>query len=89
MGVNPGFGGQKFIPYTLDKVRQLAARKRERGLRFVIEIDGGVSLGNVGEVVKAGVEWVVAGSAIFGAGNPAGTFVEMQQLAHSASMVHV
>ena len=89
MSVNPGFGGQKFIPYTLDKVRRLAARKRERGLKFAIEIDGGVTLMNVGEMVKAGVDWIVAGSAIFGAGNPAGTFVEMQNLAHAAGMVHV
>jgi ribulose-phosphate 3-epimerase len=89
MSVNPGFGGQKFIPYTLDKVRRLAARKRERGLSFAIEIDGGVTLGNVAEVVKAGVEWIVAGSAIFGAGNSAETFVEMQHLAQAATMVQV
>jgi len=89
MSVNPGFGGQKFIPYTLEKVRRLAAQKRERGLKFAIEIDGGVTLGNVAEVVKAGVDWVVAGSAIFGAGDPAAAFVEMQHLAHAAGMVHV
>ena len=65
MSVNPGFGGQKFIPYTLDKVRRLAAKKRERGWQFPIEIDGGVTLENVSEIVKAGAEWVVAGSAIF------------------------
>ena len=89
MSVNPGFGGQKFIPYTLDKVRQLALKKREKGLTFPIEIDGGVTLDNVGEIVKAGVEWVVAGSAIFGAGNPAAAFAEMRQQAHAAGMVHV
>jgi len=89
MSVNPGFGGQKFIPYTLDKVRRLSGRKRERGLAFAIEIDGGVTTGNVGEVVKAGVEWVVAGSAIFAAGNPGAAFVEMQNLAQAAGMVHV
>jgi ribulose-phosphate 3-epimerase len=89
MSVNPGFGGQKFIPYALDKVRRLAAQKCERGLKFAIEIDGGVTLVNVAEMVKAGVDWVVAGSAIFGGGNPAGTFVEMQHLAQSAGMVHV
>jgi ribulose-phosphate 3-epimerase len=89
MSVNPGFGGQKLIPYTLEKVRRLAAQKRERGLKFAIEIDGGVTLGNVAEVVKAGVDWVVAGSAIFGAGDPAGAFAEMRQLAHAAGMVHV
>jgi ribulose-phosphate 3-epimerase len=89
MSVNPGFGGQKFIPYTLDKVRQLALKKREKGRAFAIEIDGGVTLDNVGEMVKAGVEWVVAGSAIFGAGNPAAAFAEMRQHAHAAGMVHV
>src|SRR6202030_1196441 len=70
MSVNPGFGGQKFIPYALDKVRRLAARKRERGLRFPIEIDGGITKDNVAEVVRAGVEWVVTGSSIFHDGNP-------------------
>ncbi len=89
MSVNPGFGGQKFIPYTLDKVRRLAAKKRERGLTFPIEIDGGVTLANVSEVIKAGVEWAVAGSAVFGAGNPAKAFVEMQQQAVTAGMVQV
>ena len=89
MSVNPGFGGQKFIPYTLDKVRQLAAKRRERSLHFAIEIDGGVTLENVGEMVKAGVDWVVAGSAIFGAGNPADAFKKMRQHAHSAGMVQV
>lgn len=89
MSVNPGFGGQKFIPYTLDKVRQLARTRREKGLTFAIEVDGGVTLENVGEMVKAGVDWVVAGSAIFGAGNPARAFAEMRQHAHTAGMVQV
>src|SRR6185437_15803402 len=57
MSVNPGFGGQKFIPYTLDKVRRLAQKKRDTGRGFAIEIDGGVTLENVGEMVKAGVDW--------------------------------
>jgi ribulose-phosphate 3-epimerase len=89
MSVNPGFGGQKFIPYTLNKVRGLAQKRREKGLTFAIEIDGGVTLDNVGDMVKAGVDWVVAGSAIFGAGNPAGAFTEMRQHAHTAGMVQV
>ncbi len=89
MSVNPGFGGQKFIPYTLDKVRSLAQNRRERGLNFAIEIDGGVTLDNVGEIVKAGVDWAVAGSAIFGGGNPAKAFTEMRQHAHAAGMVQV
>ena len=67
MSVNPGFGGQKFIPQTLNKVKELAAIKKERGLNFVIEIDGGVTLANAREVMEAGVEIAVAGSAVFGA----------------------
>jgi len=89
MSVNPGFGGQKFIPYALDKVRRLAAKKRERGLKFHIEIDGGGSLANVAEIVKAGVEWVVTGSSIFGTGNPAENFEEMRQQARAGEMVRV
>ena len=67
MSVNPGFGGQKFIPQTLEKVKELAAIKKERGLDFAIEIDGGVTLANAKEVMDAGVEIAVAGSAVFGA----------------------
>lgn len=67
MSVNPGFGGQKFIPQTLNKVKELAAIKKERGLNFAIEIDGGITLANVKEVMDAGVEIAVAGSAVFGA----------------------
>ena len=67
MSVNPGFGGQKLIPQTLQKVKELAAIKKERGLDFAIEIDGGVTLANAKEVMDAGVEIAVAGSAVFGA----------------------
>ncbi len=67
MSVNPGFGGQKFIPQTLQKVKELTAIKKERGLDFAIEIDGGVTLANAKEVMDAGVEIAVAGSAVFGA----------------------
>lgn len=65
MSVNPGFGGQKFIAGTLDKVRKLAEIKRARNLDFVIEIDGGITLDNIQEVMDAGVEMAVAGSAVF------------------------
>ena len=65
MSVNPGFGGQKFIAGTLDKVRQLAEIKRAKNLNFVIEIDGGITLDNIKEVMDAGVEMAVAGSAVF------------------------
>src|SRR5574341_411966 len=65
MSVNPGFGGQPFIPRSVDKVRALDRRRRELGLQFAIEIDGGITTANVAEVVQAGCDWVVAGSAIF------------------------
>ena len=65
MSVNPGFGGQKFIPGALEKVRKLAEIKKAQNLGFAIEIDGGTTLENIKEVVDAGVEIAVAGSAVF------------------------
>ncbi len=67
MSVNPGFGGQKFIPSALDKVKALNRIKKEKELDFKIEIDGGINMDNVREVTDAGVEIVVAGSSVFGA----------------------
>lgn len=89
MTVNPGFGGQRFIPYTLDKIRELARLRRERGLRFPIEIDGGIDADNLMEVVRAGVDWVVAGSWIFHSADPAATLTEMQRIASQATAVRV
>ncbi|HEY4362828.1 MAG TPA: ribulose-phosphate 3-epimerase [Bryobacteraceae bacterium] len=89
MSVNPGFGGQSFISNALKKVRQLAARKKERGLPLSIEIDGGVTMENVASVIQAGVEWVVAGSSIFHTVNPPAAFEQMQQLAREATAVRV
>jgi len=68
MSVNPGFGGQKFIPYVLDKARAVRKMIDDRGLNVNIEIDGGVGPANIAEVARAGVDTFVAGSAIFGAG---------------------
>ena len=72
MSVNPGFGGQKFIPGTLAKARQARARldayERESGRRIRLEIDGGVNVGNIAEIARAGVDAFVAGSAVYGAG---------------------
>lgn len=89
MSVNPGFGGQKFIPYVLDKVRRLAMKKRDRGLTFPIQIDGGITQENVAQVVRAGVEWVVAGSSIFDRGDPAAAFADMRQHAREGELVRV
>jgi ribulose-phosphate 3-epimerase len=68
MSVNPGFGGQEFIPFSLHKIRRLAELRRELGLAFKIEVDGGVAHDTVGQIVQAGAELLVAGSAVFGAG---------------------
>ena len=70
MSVNPGFGGQKFIPHSLVKLAKLATMRAERGLNFRIEVDGGVALDTVTEVVRAGAQVLVAGNAVFGKGNP-------------------
>ena len=85
MSVNPGFGGQKFIPNALRKVAALAERRRELGLNFRIEIDGGVSLDNVADVVRAGCDWIVTGSSIFHTPDPEATFREMQRTAREAT----
>jgi ribulose-phosphate 3-epimerase len=69
MSVNPGFGGQNFIPFALDKIRRLAQLRQELGLAFRIEVDGGVAHDTVAQVVKAGADLLVAGNAVFGAGH--------------------
>ncbi len=89
MSVNPGFGGQKFIPYALDKVRKLVAMRRDRGLAFPIEIDGGVTIDNIGEIVRAGVDWVVAGSSVYGEGHPLESFRGLEREANAALSVRV
>ncbi len=70
MSVNPGFGGQAFIPESLEKVRRLRRMIDERGLHTRIEIDGGIDLDNIADVTGAGAEIIVSGSAIFGADDP-------------------
>lgn len=87
MSVNPGFGGQKFIGRVLDKVRALDMKRRSLGLGFPIQIDGGIGANNIGECVRAGVEWFVVGSSIFGAANPAAAIEEMQNEAREATAV--
>lgn len=65
MTVNPGFGGQTLIPYTVEKVRKLKAMIDDRNLKVDIEVDGGINLNNVQEVMEAGANVIVAGSAVF------------------------
>jgi ribulose-phosphate 3-epimerase len=79
MSVNPGFGGQKFIKTSLDKVRRLRRMIDERGLKTRIEIDGGIDRTNIAEIVAAGAEIIVAGSAVFGASDPAQSVRELRE----------
>ncbi len=69
MSVNPGFGGQKFIPSALDKIRELDSIRKQRGLDFAIEIDGGAGADNIDEILAAGTDIVVAGSSVFKKGD--------------------
>jgi len=87
MSVNPGFGGQKFIPSSLDKLRRLRNLIRMKSSPARIEIDGGVGPNNVAEVVAAGAEILVAGSAVFGAENPAEALKELLRAAESVGRV--
>jgi len=81
MSVNPGYGGQEFIPTSFEKVRKLRELVVSRDLGVRIEIDGGIGLHNTAEAVYAGVDVIVAGSAIFHSKDPAATYKEMQQIA--------
>lgn len=83
MTVNPGFGGQKFIPYMLEKIEQMKSIIDSRGLKVKIQIDGGVYQGNLQEVVKAGTDIIVAGSAVFKQENPAVILDEMRESLNS------
>lgn len=78
MTVNPGFGGQKFIPGAFRKVQELDQIRREHGLKFQIEVDGGVKVDNIAEISKAGVDIFVAGSAIFQSKNYGETLKKMR-----------
>jgi ribulose-phosphate 3-epimerase len=77
MSVNPGFGGQKFVPTMLDKLRRLSEMIMSRGLATQIEIDGGIDAENIGEVAAAGAQIIVAGSAVFSRGEPAAAVREL------------
>jgi ribulose-phosphate 3-epimerase len=81
MSVNPGFGGQKLIPYVLEKVRKLDNLRRDKRLAFPIEIDGGVHRENLAEVARAGCDWIVTGSAVFHSADPEATVREMREIA--------
>src|SRR5947208_9245064 len=89
MSVNPGYGGQKLIPYVLDKARKLDRMRREKKLTFPIEIDGGVHKENLAEVVRAGCDWIVTGSAVFRSADPEATVREMREIASNATAIRV
>jgi ribulose-phosphate 3-epimerase len=89
MSVNPGFGGQTFIPNALRKIRALAFQRKELGLSFAIEIDGGVVLENAADIVRAGCDWLVAGSSVFHTRDAAAAFLSLQQVAREATLVKV
>jgi ribulose-phosphate 3-epimerase len=85
MSVNPGFGGQEFIPFSLGKIRKLAEIREELGLAFRIEVDGGVAHDTIAQVVQAGAELLVAGNAVFGAGEPERDARALLELAREAA----
>ncbi len=89
MSVNPGFGAQKFIPSTLHKMRRLADIRRQRGLQYRIEVDGGVSLDTIADVVHAGAEILVAGNAVFGKDDPKKNAEALLKAATEAAMIKV
>jgi len=89
MSVNPGFGGQKFLPLAYDKIRELAELREHGGFSFKIEVDGGVDASNAGELSAAGADILVAGSSIFGTPDPARSVVELKNSADAALVTHV
>ena len=89
MSVNPGFGGQQFLPYTLGKISELNRIRRDKRLDFAIEIDGGVTMDNLGDVVRAGTDWVVAGNTVFRTTDSAATVARMREIAREASAIRV
>ncbi len=89
MSVNPGFGGQKFIRGSLEKIRKLVTMRNAKGASFRIEVDGGIALDTVADVVRAGAEILVAGNAVFGSGNPKENTEKLLKAAHEATLQKV
>ncbi len=89
MSVNPGFGGQKFIPGSLEKIKKLATMRAAKGASFRIEVDGGIALSTIGDVVRAGAEVLVAGNAVFGQGDPKRNVQELLKTAREATLQKV
>jgi ribulose-phosphate 3-epimerase len=87
MSVNPGFGGQVFIPRSLDKVRRLDQIRRDLRLQYLIEIDGGINKENLADAVRAGCDWIVTGSSVFHTPDAAATVADMRRIAAGANMI--
>lgn len=79
MSVDPGYGGQKFIPHTIDKIKQLRKMIGEKGLKTLIEIDGGVTLDNAKEIMEAGADVLVAGNTVFKSADPKATIARLKK----------
>ena len=80
MTVNPGFGGQQFIPHSLEKIRQVRKMSNEKGLNVLIEIDGGVTLDNAAAIVEAGADVLIAGSTVFKSKDPIATIAALKAI---------
>jgi ribulose-phosphate 3-epimerase len=80
MSVNPGFGGQSFIPHTLEKLRQLRRMIDDKKLSTIIEVDGGITLDNAASIVQAGATALVAGSTVFKSPDPVATIAQLKQV---------
>jgi len=89
MSVNPGFGGQPFIPRTLDKVRRIRRRSQELGVSLPIEIDGGITAENVGDAARAGCDWIVTGTSVFHTPDPTAALENLFAIAREAVSVQV
>ena len=80
MSVNPGFGGQKFIPHTIDKIRAVKHLIKDKGLHTLIEIDGGVTLENAPAIIHAGADILVAGNTVFASDDPTATIAALKKM---------
>ena len=89
MSVNPGFGGQPFIPRTLRKVRRIKRRIQELGVSLPIQIDGGITAENVGDAARAGCDWIVTGTSVFHTPDPAEAVANLFAIAREAISVQV
>ena len=84
MSVNPGFGGQRFLPRAYEKCNELRNLRSRMGLHFEIELDGGVTGDNVGKIAASGANWIVAGTSVFSAAHPGVAYRELKQAAEGA-----